>query len=148
MISHTKNALTKNFRQRRIPVTNLQNVSESWTLRHARIDAIAKTMILPDAEDQDTQSAENYTARLIVTPTLAHLSNLQIIIDVASREDQDSTIFFTPTLTFRATIPDDSEVFRIVESGSVKKLKRLLSTGAASLGDCDPMGRSLLNVGL
>lgn len=61
---------------------------------------------------------------------------------------QNRTICFTPILTFCAIVPNDSKVFRVVEGGSVKRLKKLLSSGEASLGDCDPLGRSLLNVSL
>ena len=103
-------------------------------------------MLLQETEDQSKENAETLAAKLIITPTAAQLSKFKIIIDIASREYQNHAIYFTPTLTFHATIPDDSEVFRIVKSGSVQKLKKLLSTGAASLGDCDSMGRSLLNV--
>ena len=45
-------------------------------------------------------------------------------------------------------VADNSEVFRVVSRGSVKKLRILLSNGAASLGDRDSMGRSLLNVSI
>ena len=145
-MDQTKTALTKNSRQRRTPTVNLQNIIRDWTLGHARLAAVFRTMLLSDTEYQDTESVETFAAKLIVTPTWAQPSKFQIILDIASREYQDRTVSFTPTLIFRAMIPDDSEVFRVVEGGSVRKLKRLLSTGAASLGDCDPEGRSLLNV--
>lgn len=106
-------------------------------------------MLHPDAEDQDTEIAnEAFTAKLLLTPTSASVSSFQVIIDIASRAYQNRTVCFTPTLTFRAMIPSQSEVFHVVEGGSVKKLKKLLSSGVASLGDCDSMGRSLLNVSL
>ena len=145
-MDQTKTALTKNSRQRRTPIANLQNIIRHWTLGHAMLAAVFRTMLLSDTEYQDTKSVETFAAKLIITPTWAQPSKFQIIIDIASREYQDRIVSFTPTLIFRAMIPDDSEVFRVVEGGSVRKLKRLLSTGAASLGDCDPMGRSLLNV--
>lgn len=105
--------------------------------------------MLPDAEAQDTEQAdEAFAAKVFVTPTLAQFSDFQVIIDIASRTFRNRTIHFTPTLTFRAMIPSDSEVFRVVDAGSVKKLKKLISNGAASLGDCDSDGRSLLNVSL
>ena len=105
-------------------------------------------MLLHDTKEQDTEYSEALVAKFIVTPTSAQLSNLQIIIDIASREHQNRAIYFTPTLTIRNMIPDDSKVFRVVKKGSVKKLNRLLNSGAASLGDRDSRGRSLLNVGL
>ena len=127
----------------------MRSIVRSWTLRHARLDASFKTMLLPDAEGQDTDCTnEAFAAKLLVTPTSDLPSSFQIIVDIASRAYQNRTIYFEPTLTFRAMVPDDSEVFRVVEAGSVKKLKRLLSNRAASLRDCDSMGRSLLNVSL
>ena len=104
-------------------------------------------MILPDAENQDTESAEEaFAAKLHITPVSAPSSNFQIVVHVASKTYHDRTMYLTPTLTFRAIVPDGSEVFRVVEGGSVRKLKKLLDKGTASLGDCDSMGRSLLNV--
>ena len=106
-------------------------------------------MLMADGEDCNTESAdEAFAAKVVVTPTTTTVSNFQIIIDLSSYTYQNRTVHFTPTLTFRAMIPDDSEVFRVVQRGSVKKLKKLLSRGAASLGDCDSLGRSLLNVSL
>ena len=125
----------------------MQSIVRSWTLQHSRLDAIFRTMLLPDAEDQDIESSdEAFAARLLITPASAPSSNIQIVIDLASKTHQDRAIYFTPTITFRAMVPDDSEVFRVVEGGSVKKLKKLISSGRASLGYCDSMGRSLLNV--
>ena len=116
-------------------------------LGNSRLDAIFREMTLPDAEEQDTERAEeSFAAKLFITPMTAPNSNFRIILDVASKTYHDRTMYLTPMLTFRAIIPDDSKVFRVVEGGSVMKLKKLLDSGAASLGDCDPMGRSLLNV--
>ena len=104
-------------------------------------------MLLQENEDCDaTDAVEAFAAKVVVTPTSTPLSSVQIVIDLASKTHQNRMVHFTPTLTFRAMIPGDSEVFRVVQRGSVKKLKKLLSSGAASLGDCDPEGRSLLNV--
>ena len=116
---------------------------------NSRLDAIFRTMILPDAEDQDAESAdEAFAAKLLITPVSAPTSNIQIVIDIASKTYHDRTMYLTPTLTFHAIVPDDSEVFRVVEGGSVRKLKKLLDSRTASLGDCDSMGRSLLHVSL
>ena len=57
-------------------------------------------------------------------------------------------MFLTSMLTFRAIVLDDLEVFRVVESGSIRKLRKLLNNGTASLGDCDSKKRSLLNVSI
>lgn len=51
-----------------------------------------------------------------------------------------------PTLSYHAMIPFESEVFVTVKTGNLLNLKHLLKEGKASLTDCDPHGRSLLNV--
>ena len=128
-------------------MAHIRDSMRSWELRHSRLDASFKTMLMADKEDNNTESAdEAFAAKVIVTPTTTTLSNVQIIVDLASRTYRNRTVHLIPTLTFRAMIPFGSEVFRVVQRGSVKKLKKLLSIGAASLGDCDPEGRSLLNV--
>ena len=147
--SDSPKSLLEVYIRRRVPDVNLQSTTHSWTLQHARLDAIFKRFLLPDAGDQDTESAdEEFAAKLLITPVSVPSSNFQIVIDLASKIHQNRITYFTPMLTFRAMIPNDSEVFRVVKGGSVKKLKKLLSSGAASLGDCDSMGRSLLNVGI
>jgi hypothetical protein len=43
-------------------------------------------------------------------------------------------------------VPNDSEVFKIVNAGDVKALKKALAMKIASLTDRDEDGRSLLSV--
>ena len=106
-------------------------------------------MILSDAEDQTTESAaEAFAAKLLIILVSASSSKTQIVVDVASKTYHDRTMFLTPMLAFRAIVLDNSEVFRVVEIGSVRKLRKLLNNGTASVGDCDLMGRSLLNVSI
>jgi hypothetical protein len=49
-------------------------------------------------------------------------------------------------LTYQAMVPNDSEVFKIVNAGDVKALKKALAMKIASLTDRDEDGRSLLSV--
>ncbi|KAM0800742.1 hypothetical protein BDR22DRAFT_232300 [Usnea florida] len=138
-----------NLRGRKAPISHIQDIVRSWALRHGILNASFKTMLLQEIEDCDTKGAgEAFAAKIVVTPTSTIGSKFQIIVDLASKTYQNRTVHFTPTLTFRAMISGDSEVFRVVQRGSVRKLKKLLSSGAASLGDCDPAGRSLLNYAL
>ena len=139
--------LPEKIRRRRTPNANLREIVRSWVLRYARVDASLKTMPFPDVEGYDREHAdEAFAAKVVVTPTSTTGSKFQIIVDLASKTYQNRMVHCIPTLTFRAMIPDDSEVFRVVQRGSVKKLRKLLSSGAASLGDCNPEGRSLLTV--
>lgn len=118
------------------------------------MDATFKTFLPCDTQDQALGATENceepareaFAARLVVTPTFNAHSKHQIIIDLAHQIHESYRVHLTPSLSFRALISDDSEVFKIVTKGSVKQIVSLLRRGAASLRDCDTTGRSLLNV--
>ena len=149
LLSYSATNYLNNASKQRFPSFGLQSTVRSWTLRHGRLDATCRTMLLSDAEERDAESAdEAFAAKLLITPVWASSSRYQIVVDVASRTYKDCTMFFPPTLTFRAMIPDDSKIFRVVRGGSVRKLQKLIESGEGSLRDCDPMGRSLLNVSL
>ena len=49
-------------------------------------------------------------------------------------------------LTYQAMVPNDSEVFEIVDAGDVEALKKAFASKTASLTDRDEDGRSLLSV--
>jgi len=49
-------------------------------------------------------------------------------------------------LTYQAMVPNDSEVFKIVDAGDVEALKKAFVMKTASLTDRDEDGRSLLSV--
>lgn len=51
-----------------------------------------------------------------------------------------------PTISFSAILPNNSEVFRKVESGDLDRLQQMLANGTAALSDCDERGNSLLVV--
>ena len=49
-------------------------------------------------------------------------------------------------LTYQAMVPNDSEVFKIVDAGDIEALKKAFVMKTASLTDRDEDGRSLLSV--
>ena len=51
-----------------------------------------------------------------------------------------------PRLSFHPIVPHSADIFTAVEEGDIDWMLELLNTGRASLRDCDPEGRSLLNV--
>jgi len=53
---------------------------------------------------------------------------------------------FPMKLTYQAMVPNDSEVFEIVDSGDVEALQKALAAKTTSLTDRDEDGRSLLSV--
>jgi len=69
----------------------------------------------------------------------------QMIFELSQQAELNS-LLLTPTLSLRSTIPDGSKVFDIAARGSLNELELMLYDGRASLIDCDPEGRSLLNV--
>jgi hypothetical protein len=51
-------------------------------------------------------------------------------------------------LTYQVMVPNDSEVFKIIDAGDVEALKNALAMKTASLTDRDENGRSLLSVSI
>lgn len=51
-----------------------------------------------------------------------------------------------PRLSFHPIVPENADIFTAVKEGDMNWMLALLDTGKASLRDCDPEGRSLLNV--
>jgi hypothetical protein len=51
-------------------------------------------------------------------------------------------------LTYQAMVPNDSEIWNIIEDGDVEALKKALVMQTASLTDRDENGRSYLSVSI
>lgn len=93
-------------------------------------------------------SKEHFSARIKLIPSSFTDSNLQIILDLAQEITKKGIVSLTPHLSFRSIIPYDSEIFDIVQFGSVASLREAIANRSASLTDCDPDGRSLLHVNI
>ena len=98
----------------------------------------------PDADEDPT--VETFEARMTFTPAFQPAAKSQMILSVSQTITRRSSISLTPMLSFRCVVPATSVIFDIVRYGSVRELQRILTDGDASLTDCDPDGRSLLNV--
>lgn len=59
-----------------------------------------------------------------------------------------NNILATPILSFRSIVSYTSEIFDVVRYGSIIDLQKAIGEGKASATDCDPNGRSLLNVSI
>lgn len=70
----------------------------------------------------------------------------QIVVTLHQQKFYDRVSLRNPILSFSALLPDDSRVFRLIKSGNLKGLIRMLTLGEARLSDRDSSGRSLLNV--
>lgn len=98
------------------------------------------------SETEEVIPEEEFSARVAFTPASNTSSKFQFLLDLSQKLTNGNNILSTPILSFRSIIPKTSDVFRIVQYGSVYELRKALSEGCASLTDCDSKGRSLLNV--
>ena len=55
--------------------------------------------------------------------------------------------FINPVISAYRTIPDESEIFRVVENDDLESLVTLLADGKATIRDCNELGTTLLHVG-
>ena len=62
------------------------------------------------------------------------------------RLSQDGFSSLSPRLSFCAIIPDNSEIFALVQCGDLKGIINHLQQGKPSFSDRDTEGRTLLNV--
>ena len=70
----------------------------------------------------------------------------KVFASFLQRSTQNGFFSVSPSLAFCAIIPDNSEIFALVEKGDLKGIITRLQQGKASLSDCDSKGRTLLNV--
>jgi hypothetical protein len=92
--------------------------------------------------------AYDYAAEEILTLPVIEAGSTQIRFLLSKRETLENSIMFTPLLSIRQMIPDNSKVFQIAATGTLEELVEIFSTGKASWADCDMSGRSLINVGI
>ncbi|KUJ18790.1 uncharacterized protein LY89DRAFT_717327 [Mollisia scopiformis] len=88
-------------------------------------------------ENQSTQSS--IAAQIAIHPNGETSSPFRIVLDLDTRLNPLARI------TYQAMIPNNSEIFTIIEHGELKDLTRALESRMASLSDRDENGRSLLN---
>ncbi|ERF72537.1 hypothetical protein EPUS_02818 [Endocarpon pusillum Z07020] len=95
----------------------------------------------PNVGDEETINFadEAFTVRMAMVPSRKVAASSLIMFDFTPHLNLPAKI------TYRAMIPNHSEVFRIVKRGQVKELIQALEEGTARLTDRDEDGRSLLN---
>ena len=67
---------------------------------------------------------------------------------LSQQEVEEGCVLRSPMLCVSALLPEESEVFRVIENGDLQRLQRMLWTREASLNDRDISGRCLLNVSI
>lgn len=91
--------------------------------------------------EEDISEQNSIAARIAIHPKGSVVSSFRVVFDFDPRLNPSATV------TYQAMIPNDSEIFKIIESGEVEELLEALDNKTASLTDRDEEGRSLLNVG-
>jgi hypothetical protein len=103
---------------------------------------------LSDPSADEDPPEELVSARVILTPASRTGLRSQITLEIAQALRKGNNILTTPTISFRPIVPYSSEIFDIVRYGSIIDLQKAIGKGKASTTDCDPNGRSLLNVSI
>jgi hypothetical protein len=92
----------------------------------------------PDFANESIGTGRVDSARIAIVPR--ETTPFRIVVDFTPHLNSPTRI------TYQRIVRNDSEVFRIVESGQVSALKQAIENGTASLGDRDEQGRPLLYV--
>jgi hypothetical protein len=118
-----------------------------------RLDIIAQTKSLsPDLGASPTPrlgceaTEEHFEAKAILTSFESSFPIPQMVFSLSEQTINGFNRILVPTLSFRPSRPDDSDIFEVAKYGSPHDLERMIENGRASLNDCNTKGRSLLNV--
>lgn len=133
------------MREQGVDLSKITNSHAAWVTPYGRVQssfwAVSKDPDPKTRGDATRTANETVAARLAIIPSSVMASPLRVVFDFIPR------LYPSATITYQAIIPNDSEVFKVVAFGEVKRLLELLEDHAASLTDHDEDGRSLLNVG-
>jgi hypothetical protein len=101
-----------------------------------------------DSDTEEPSAEEKFSARMVIVPASGTDLRSKVILNVSQQSTSTSSILSTPILSFRSIIPANSKIFDIVRYDTLRDLQKALCEGSASVTDCDPDGRSLLNVSI
>lgn len=93
----------------------------------------------------DEEVEEIFEGRIDFIPKRTN-RQIRISASFMQRVAKDGFFSLKPRLSFCAVIPYNSEIFDLVSCGDLKGIIDHIQQGKASLSDCDPEGRTLLNV--
>lgn len=128
---------------------NIRSKTSSFSpiTRNGTVDIWTRTYT-NDNPASDEYAVEEFQATTVITPPTGIHSVPQTIIQLATRTTRFTSTILMPVITFRPIIPESSVIFNIAEYGTSNDLQMMLSRRENSLYDCDPAGRSLINVSL
>jgi hypothetical protein len=119
--------------------------SFSPIVRNGTVDIWTRTYT-NDNPASDEYPVEEFQATTVITPPTGIHSVPQTIIQLATRTTRFTSTISMPVISFRPIIPESSAIFNIAEYGTSSDLQMMLSRRENSFYDCDPAGRSLINV--
>ncbi|KAE9380968.1 hypothetical protein N431DRAFT_137126 [Stipitochalara longipes BDJ] len=115
----------------------------AWQTQHGRME-LSFWSARTDVDENKAEKTKYFTSTDLARITLFTRSRMKrtvcVNLDFNPRWD------LPMKLTYQAMVPNDSEVFKIVEAGDVEALERVLDMKTASLTDRDEDGRSLLSM--
>jgi hypothetical protein len=118
----------------------------TWYTQYGRLDLLFWTTGPEPANENETgktnRLASTSCARIDLFTKSITKSSMVINLDF----NQANSIPFE--LTYQAMVPNDSEIWNIIEDGDVEALKKALVMQTASLTDRDENGRSYLSVSI
>jgi hypothetical protein len=129
----------------------IQTTSQTYFRRttHLQIVMLARTLLAVNDQYQKDQASFANDSRRTIEWKIIVLPLRKVI------ESKISILYYqifntlgvwngTPSLTFHATIPDDSAIFRAIRYDSFESIIRMFENGQANPFDCDSLGRSLM----
>jgi hypothetical protein len=115
----------------------------TWRTPHGRVLAIfwqVRNSSEHRSDSEELHAQKSIAAKIAIYSSDTGSDPFRIVLDLDPRLNPSATI------TYQATIPNNSEVFKIIEFGKLEDLLKALEAKTASLTDRDEKGRSLLNV--
>jgi hypothetical protein len=143
--STSNSSLTSIVSSRRPRGSHWLTTIASALVKDGRVDVSTRTYTSLD-KAIDNQATQHLQAKIVITPPATLHSVPQTIVHLATNTNAFSSTLLTPIISFRTIIPLDSKIFKIAMDGTSTDLQMMLSKGEASLTNCDPYGRSLINV--
>jgi hypothetical protein len=120
-------------------------LSRSQDLRKSQKRSTNLCQLPADAADHEL--LEIFTSTITFIPNV-HGSRAKLLARVCQESTTKGFSFIHPTLSFCSMIAEDSVIFKVIANGDTEELIRMFENNLAAITDCDPRGRSLLNVGI
>jgi hypothetical protein len=110
-----------------------------------RIDVCTRTCN-SNLNTDENDLVEQLFLEITITPPSDTFLIPQTVFRLSRETSRYRSTLLTPIISFRRIRPDSDDIFQIARYGTSEDLQRALSSGKASLSDCDTEGRSLMNV--